>query len=393
MWNLVLCGISGILLGLLISMERSKYYSDETLLERVNRNELLLKGALEKLTETNAKVENTFMKLKEVNADAEIKLNNVINIMEIKRHETLVRIKEVNADAEVKLNNAINNMEIKRQDTLVRIKEVNADADAKINNTIKLLEMKRQATLERIQEVTADAEVKLNNAIQNLEIKGQDLEKKVEAFIHSVTVEDNAAYFNSLVIQTDNELKAKTRYFDQTVGAFIESASQNEYRAVTDKKSAVLLLVKRSAGEFDIMKAHAPLINFQAVLDLSDDSHFSTNDAFEFKNVLANAGGGYNPATGLFTAPVAGVYIFTVQHCPYYHGDAGFEIVQEGKALKRSIHKSWGEFTICVNMQIVSKVAEGDRVWVRSTYYDSIKYPDDIRWHSFSGLLIHSMEK
>ena len=50
----------------------------------------------------------------------------------------------------------------------------------------------------------------------------------MEAFIHSVTVEDNAAYFDSLVIQTDNELKAKTRYFDQTVGAFIESASQNE---------------------------------------------------------------------------------------------------------------------------------------------------------------------
>ncbi len=56
---------------------------------------------------------------------------------------------------------------------------------------------------------------------------------------------------------------------------------------------------------------------------------------------MANDGGGYDPNTGKFTAPVAGMYIFTVQYCPFDDSFAGFGIVQEGKPLQRSAHKSW----------------------------------------------------
>lgn len=134
-----------------------------------------------------------------------------------------------------------------------------------------------------------------------------------------------------------------------------------------------------------------PLVNFQAVLDSSVFRYYKTNDNVVFKEVMTNDGGGYDPVTGFFTTPVTVVYIFTVHYCPFDYSEAGFEIVQEGRPLRRSAHKSESKFKLFANMQVVANVEKGARVWMRATYKSCIKM-DAIGSNSFVGLLIHAIE-
>ncbi|KAH3804704.1 hypothetical protein DPMN_132992 [Dreissena polymorpha] len=132
-----------------------------------------------------------------------------------------------------------------------------------------------------------------------------------------------------------------------------------------------------------------PLVNFQAVFE-SIQFVLQPNDNVVFEKVMANDGGGYDPKTGKFTAPVGGVYIFTVQYCPLYYHEVGFEIVQGEIPLQRSAQESV-DSTVCVNMQVVSKVEQGANVWVRATAKSTL-HPENIHWNTFAGLLIHAIE-
>ncbi|XP_060555263.1 uncharacterized protein LOC132716105 [Ruditapes philippinarum] len=53
-------------------------------------------------------------------------------------------------------------------------------------------------------------------------------------------------------------------------------------------------------------------IAFTAVLD--HKITFSSRDILKFNSVLNNAGNGYDPESGLFTAPLSGTYMFSFQH-------------------------------------------------------------------------------
>ncbi|XP_052233698.1 complement C1q tumor necrosis factor-related protein 3-like [Dreissena polymorpha] len=135
-------------------------------------------------------------------------------------------------------------------------------------------------------------------------------------------------------------------------------------------------------------KSAIPQVRFHARLS---DGHrsYTTNQDVVYSTVLINDGGGYSPTTGHFTAPVAGVYMFTVQYCPYSNKYAYLEIVHAGRDLQRSMHNGQeGATSVCVSMQAFTKVAMGDKVWVRAISSSEIYHFGSSRWNSFAGLLI-----
>ncbi|PVD22201.1 hypothetical protein C0Q70_18007 [Pomacea canaliculata] len=58
--------------------------------------------------------------------------------------------------------------------------------------------------------------------------------------------------------------------------------------------------------------------------------------ALVFGEIRANTGGAYNPATGVFTAPVAGLYLFTVQTYIRVSGRAKLELRVNGSWILRA---------------------------------------------------------
>nr|KAG5689367.1 hypothetical protein BaRGS_019741 [Batillaria attramentaria] len=50
--------------------------------------------------------------------------------------------------------------------------------------------------------------------------------------------------------------------------------------------------------------------------DGANGIHLGQRSTLKFDYVIINLGNGYNPLTGAFTAPVAGLYVFSPPPCP-----------------------------------------------------------------------------
>lgn len=93
--------------------------------------------------------------------------------------------------------------------------------------------------------------------------------------------------------------------------------------------------------------------------------NLATKTRIVFETVDLNEGLGYNPSTGIFTAPSGGVYVFFWRILTLKGRDAYTSLVVNGQ------YKSWNHCTDrysktwlpCSKMTIV-KLKVGDRVWI-----------------------------
>nr|KAG5690253.1 hypothetical protein BaRGS_026705 [Batillaria attramentaria] len=105
----------------------------------------------------------------------------------------------------------------------------------------------------------------------------------------------------------------------------------------------------------------------------------------KFDNVITNLGNGYNPLTGIFTAPVAGLYSFSLSAMTTAgRNHASLAIVKQGTDLA----KTWGGGRHDPEDQSTKTVPvyldEGDQVWVAQRYGDAVR---GAWWTTFSGML------
>lgn len=111
----------------------------------------------------------------------------------------------------------------------------------------------------------------------------------------------------------------------------------------------------------------------------SQSQPFSYEATLVFSNALTNIGGGYNSGTGIFTAPLGGVYVFickiterqnSVGPTVYFvknGASQGSNVGNEGPT--NSFRSS--------SSSIVLELSPGDRVWVKVVGVHSF-YPESI---------------
>ncbi|XP_060586876.1 inner ear-specific collagen-like [Ruditapes philippinarum] len=95
--------------------------------------------------------------------------------------------------------------------------------------------------------------------------------------------------------------------------------------------------------------------------------HLGDKQTIKFDNVLLNDGHGYEPNTGVFTAPLSGTYLFTYNFGHHGTGETWLELVKNGGVQNgAAVEGHFGEQNLQGGNAAIIKVNRGDTVWVET---------------------------
>jgi len=128
------------------------------------------------------------------------------------------------------------------------------------------------------------------------------------------------------------------------------------------------------------------------VEDPTEDK-YTSDSVMKFSNVLLNVGDSYDSTTGVFTAPVAGLYQFTAQLCVNKGQNIYYEITKNDSVLYRSRIYQSGSVQCC-NSETVDVLSKGETVSVRATSGQTanIHKSKGVISNMFSGFLLQETE-
>lgn len=130
-----------------------------------------------------------------------------------------------------------------------------------------------------------------------------------------------------------------------------------------------------------------PMVAFSAYDPV--DKSLDTNQILILQTVTLNKGDGYDNAIGIFTAPVTGLYYFTVHVCSYSGRGFYYDIILEHNPIARSTQYNNVQHD-CSSVTAITLVTTKERVWVKCTSGNSNEqlYENSYRRTTFSGVLL-----
>ena len=169
------------------------------------------------------------------------------------------------------------------------------------------------------------------------------------------------------------KLRKKKKHIDCFVRILLHSQTMN------DTNDSIIFL----SGTVVAFSAHT-------VVDRSP----ATGQVYVFSNTVFNHGDGYHNATGVFTAPVSGVYVFTVQMCSVAARYVYYAFVKTGGS---KIVKGWmGDIddTLCHVASAITKLTKGEETWLQCSYGTSgVIYAGTGNVNMLSGSLLQEVHE
>ncbi|KAK3609819.1 hypothetical protein CHS0354_029858 [Potamilus streckersoni] len=131
-------------------------------------------------------------------------------------------------------------------------------------------------------------------------------------------------------------------------------------------------------------------VAFTAWMNTSSYTFSASVRAAPFPIVITNIGFGYNAANSSFTAPVSGLYEFSLAIYMELKHYVGLQVVHNGKPILRTRTGNYYTFHMASNSAIV-KATVGDRFWVEHSGESdsSVVYGQEVT--TFSGYLIKEL--
>lgn len=116
------------------------------------------------------------------------------------------------------------------------------------------------------------------------------------------------------------------------------------------------------------------LVRVAFTATLSQSQSFTTVATLVFSNILTNIGGGYNAVTGIFTAPLGGVYVFDCKLTNKQYSDGpSIYFVKNGASQGSNVGNEGPTNSFrSSSSSIVLELIPGDRVWVKVVGFVSL---------------------
>ena len=131
-----------------------------------------------------------------------------------------------------------------------------------------------------------------------------------------------------------------------------------------------------------------PTIAFNA--RTAEDTTPFYSQVIVFQDTILNIGDAYDNRTGIFKAPINGVYIFNAQMCAHGGQWGKFRIVVSNTRIAAFQNRNMNS-TTTTSASVIHKLTKGDNVWVDSGF--DARYQEDLTdssscWNQFSGALV-----
>uniref|UniRef100_A0A673KPZ3 Cerebellin 11 n=1 Tax=Sinocyclocheilus rhinocerous TaxID=307959 RepID=A0A673KPZ3_9TELE len=141
--------------------------------------------------------------------------------------------------------------------------------------------------------------------------------------------------------------------------------------------------------------SQSPKVAFTASMSNTEDTHrgpFSTETKLIFDKVLTNIGNAYDPVTGVFTAPVKGVYYFRYSGSAFSSHDMGLSIFKGTARFVSSYEYNSGERNDQMSNGAVMELDVGEevhmRLWIRTWIFVDPRY----NYSTFTGYLLYPLD-
>nr|XP_034332411.1 uncharacterized protein LOC105345560 isoform X2 [Crassostrea gigas] len=267
---------------------------------------------------------------------------------------------------------------------------------------------KRQEMFNKTNSVIADIKIELRylsvtlfDFKEHADVETESRDKRYEKLEHHFNTSVNelkTEYFktksglSNITAQIQNiedsqtEMKGElTETFNRTVNKYEKQFQTSEYERLKLSSSVSSLEVAQmnmSKSRCDVSKR----IGFTATV--SSYSSTWSRGTLVYDVVITNVGNGYNPSTGVFTAPTAGEYVFFVNVQSYSTQSIYVDVVLNGVTKVRTMAYNGGgsEYYEAGPNLVVLTLQKGDRVWVK--HYSGKGYQINGPITTFSGFLL-----
>ncbi|XP_074480477.1 complement C1q tumor necrosis factor-related protein 3-like [Sebastes fasciatus] len=166
-----------------------------------------------------------------------------------------------------------------------------------------------------------------------------------------------------------------------------------EFGAMTEKLRAVETRLKDSETQIlELRNKERTKVIFSAATGGGDNAigPFNTDTTLIYRTVITNIGNAYSQFTGIFVAPVAGVYYFTI----FYHAGGYYKahlLLYKNNELMVTTHDHWSLIDTADNggNAVFLQLQPGDQVYVRMAENAWVWGTD--HHTTFSGFLVTQM--
>ncbi|XP_060587496.1 heavy metal-binding protein HIP-like [Ruditapes philippinarum] len=216
-----------------------------------------------------------------------------------------------------------------------------------------------------------DFEEKVLEKMVRMEFKMENMKSEVELCVKRV---------ESIKMEVSDQMKTNEQELEKGLEASMKEVSGvtaevktklNEFKGLTDTVTLTVAFKAR-------LNAIVSVENSQVIV---------------FPTVLFNEADAYNLGTGKFTAPVNGLYMFSLAFCVYPQKILIVGIMIEGTRYTTSLFRGDDSYG-CSSADTVAIVTAGQKIWVEvlpGGNTGTIINQDAYRWNTFSGALINTM--